>query len=75
MCKRGADRKKQRLVAEATRLASETVFTACGQPLENVSLFKHLGRWLLEDDFDWQAVTSNLKKAHEKWGRISRILA
>ena len=70
MCKRGADRKKRRLVAEATRLAS-----AYGQPLENVSLFKHLGRWLLEDDFDWQAVTSNLKKAHEKWGRISRILA
>ena len=50
------------------------MFSAYGQPLENVSSFKYLGRWLTENDSDWQAVTGNLKKARKKWGRISRIL-
>ena len=74
MCARGADRKKRRLAAEAARKARETVFHAYGQPLENVSLFKYLGRMVSDDDNDWPAVVRNLKKARKKWGRVSRIL-
>jgi hypothetical protein len=49
-------------------------FTAYGEKLERVEVFKYLGRLLSFDDNDIQAVRSNLKKARKVWSRISRVL-
>jgi hypothetical protein len=39
------------------------MFTAYGDKLERVEVFKYLGRLLAYDDNDTQAVRNNLKKA------------
>jgi hypothetical protein len=49
-------------------------FSAYGETLERVEVFKYLGRLLAFDDNDVQAVRSNLKKARGMWARISRVL-
>ena len=53
---------------------SERAFQAYGEPLENVTAFKYLGRVMTVSDDDWPAVVGNLKKARKIWGRLSRIL-
>ncbi|KAL7524453.1 hypothetical protein ACHAXR_000579 [Thalassiosira sp. AJA248-18] len=55
-------------------LALKQKFTAYGEELERVEVFKYLGRLLTYDDNDVQAVRSNLKKARKCWARISRVL-
>ena len=60
---------------EDTRRAREVVFTACGVPLESVSSFKHLGRISESTDEDWPALCTNLAKARQRWGMVSRVLA
>jgi hypothetical protein len=74
MCRKGADRKRQRLAKEDARRATEHVLMARGEPLESVSIFKYLGRLLSSNDDDWPAVHRNLSKARKSWARISRIL-
>ena len=54
--------------------ALDQEFTAYGEKLERVEVFKYLGRLLSFDDNDIQAVRSNLKKARKVWSRISRVL-
>ena len=49
-------------------------FTAYGEPLEQVDVFKYLGRLLAMDDNDMQAVRHNLRKARGVWKRISVLL-
>ena len=49
-------------------------FEAYGEPLENVTAFKYLGRVMTEGDDDWPEVVGNLRKAREIWGQLSRIL-
>jgi len=51
------------------------VFTANGVPLQAVSIFKYLGRQLSNQDTDWPAVYTNLKKTRQRWARVSRVLA
>jgi hypothetical protein len=48
-------------------------FTTYGEELENVEVFKYLGRLIAMDDIDNQAIRSN-KKARKCWVRISRVL-
>ena len=50
------------------------VFTAYGEELERVEVFKYLGRLLAFDDNDMQTVHSNLSKARKSWMRLSRLL-
>ena len=73
-CRRGADAKRRRHVLQDLRRADEIVFTACGVPLDRVSVFKYLGRVLSESDSDWPALYANLKKARKRWGMVSRVL-
>ena len=50
-------------------------FIVDGRELENVPSFRYLGRMLCNDDNDWLAVSTNIKKARARWGMVSRILA
>ena len=74
-CTRGAERKRRRLAEAETRESLERTFKAYGEPLQNVSTFRYLGRVLTAGDDDWIAVVGNLEKARRSWGRLSRILS
>jgi hypothetical protein len=50
------------------------MFTAYGEDLERVEVFKYLGRLLAYDNNDSQAMRANLKKARKSWARVSRVL-
>ena len=58
-----------------TRESSVRAFKAYGEPLENVTTFRYLGRVFTVGDNDWVAVVGNLGKARKSWGRLSRILS
>ena len=73
-CKRGAERKAQYAAAVKNARALEVEFTAYGEPLEQVDVFKYLGRLLAMDDNDMQAVRHNLRKARGVWKRFSVLL-
>ena len=73
-CRAGAARMRQRYAQSDSRRASEVVFTVNGEDLEQVSVFKYLGRPLSSSDSDWPAVYYNLKKARMRWMRVSRVL-
>ena len=74
LCREGWIRKKQHEAAEAARVALRKTFTAYGEDLERVEVFKYLGRLLAYDDNDSQAMRSNLKKARKSWAQVSRVL-
>ena len=73
-CKKGAERKQQRLEETETRENAERAFHAYGKPMEAVSEFRYLGRLLTATDDDWPAVAGNIRKARLSWGRLSRVL-
>ena len=74
-CARGGERKRQQISESETRESSKRGFEAYGEPLENVTTFRYLGRVLTEGDDDWLAVVGNLGGAQNIWGRLSRILS
>jgi hypothetical protein len=76
LCRDLCARKQQHAAARDSQLALKTRFTAYGEELEQVSVFKYLGRLLVCDDNDKDtlAMRSNLKKARKCWARISRVL-
>ena len=53
----------------------ERDFETYGEPLENVTEFKYLGRVLTAGDDDWPAVVGKIRKVRKSWGRSSRILS
>ena len=67
---KGAERKRRRLAETDTRENLERAFHAYGKPMEAVLEFRYLGRILTETDDNWTAVTGNIKKARESWGRL-----
>ena len=70
----GAEQKRRRLAEAETRESLERTFEAYGEPIQNVSEFRYLGRVLAAADNDLLAVVGNLGKARKSWGRLSRIL-
>ena len=72
LCKRGWERKRQHAAAVRSQEALERSFTAYGEELERVEVFKYMGRLIAYDDADTQAMRSNLRKA--PWGCWARIL-
>jgi hypothetical protein len=74
LCQEGWDKKVQHEAAETARVALTQSFTAYGDKLERLEMFKHLGWLLAYDDNDTQAMQGNLKKARKSWGRVSHIL-
>ncbi|EJK64199.1 hypothetical protein THAOC_15091 [Thalassiosira oceanica] len=59
----GGERKAQYAAAAANARAFEVEFTAYGETLERVEVFKYLGRLMAMDDNDMHAARHNLKKA------------
>jgi len=49
-------------------------FTIYGDKLEDVEVFKYLGRLLAMDDNDMPAVRANLLKARKVWKRLGKLL-
>ncbi len=73
-CKAGEERVRRRHLHEKARRASEDTFTANGQMLEKVHMFKYLGRLLVINDDDAPALARNLLRARSQWGRFSTVL-
>ena len=74
LCQKGAERKRRCLADEEARVGDETAITKYGIPLAMVIYFKYLGRLLLEEDKNWPAVLSNLRKARRKWEWMTRVM-
>jgi hypothetical protein len=74
MCKDGVARKVQYEAAERMHLALQQLFTAYGDELERVEVFKYLGRLLAYDNNDAPAVRGNIKKTRGIWARLSRTI-
>jgi hypothetical protein len=55
-------------------LALRQQFTVHGDVLEGVEVFRYLGRMLLQDDDDIQAVRSQLCKTRGTWARVGQVL-
>ena len=73
-CKKGAERRRQRLAEAETQESTERYFEVYGARIKNVIEFKYLGRVLTAGDDDWPAVVGNLGKAQKRWGRLARVL-
>ena len=73
-CRTGRERIVQTNANIANQRALEVGFTAYGEDLERVEVFKNLGRLMTMDDTDTQAIRSNLTKARKAWKMISRLL-
>jgi hypothetical protein len=74
LCQEGWDKKVQHEAAETARVALTQSFTAYGDKLERVEVFKYLGRLLAYDDNNTQAMQGNLKKGRKSCGQVSCIL-
>ena len=74
LCREGHAKKLQHQAAINSAHAVEQDFSAYGEMLEKVEVFKHLGRLLACNNNDIQAVRSNLRKARKCWGRILKVL-
>ena len=73
-CRVGTERRHQRDMAVQSALALRQQFTVHGDVLERVEVFRYLGRLLLQDDNDIQAVRSQLRKARGTWARVGQVL-
>jgi hypothetical protein len=65
LCQDLCTRKRQHAAARYSQLALEMQFTAYGKELEQVSVYKYLGRLLVCDDNDTQAMRGNLAKVQK----------
>ena len=73
-CQVGVERKKQREVAVTSALALRQQFSVYGDVLEQVEVFKYLGRLFAQDDDDIQAIHAQLQKARATWARVGQVL-
>jgi hypothetical protein len=73
-CREATERKVRQQAAVNSARDLNVSFTAYGQSLERVEVFKYLGRLLAMNDNDMSAVRANLKKARKCWTMFSRLL-
>ena len=73
-CSIGAERRIQREAAVTLALALQCTVTVHGDVLEQVEVFKYLGRLLAQDDDDVQAVRQQIRKARGTWTRVGQVL-
>ena len=64
----------QRKAVSNSAVAMDAKFYAYGEELEQVEVFKYLGRVIAFDDDDTQVVRGNLKKAHCVWAHVLHVL-
>jgi hypothetical protein len=57
-----------------SQCALECMFSANGEELERVEVFKYLGWLISHDDADNQAMQSSLRRACGCWAWVSRVL-
>jgi hypothetical protein len=74
-CIKATATRARRQDAKVQQQSTQVRFLVNGCQVKNVSEFKYLGRILDSKDSDIPAVEQNLRKARQKWGRISRILS
>ena len=67
-------RKKQQEVAVTSALAIRQQFFIHGDDLEQVEVFKYLGRLLAQDDEDIQAIHNQLRKACAMGACVGQVL-
>ena len=70
----GEERKRRRLVEEEQRAEAELASTAYGIPLALITLFNYFGKFILVADNNLPEVVNNLRRAHQKWARLNRML-
>ena len=73
-CKRMGANLQQHLNAEVATRTLEETFTTYGVDLEQVEVFKYLGRYLAYADNDAPTICKNLGKARAMRGRLLRVL-
>ncbi len=66
-CRVGMDQRLQRESAISLALALRRKFNVNGTVLEWVKVFKYLGRLLVQDDDDAQAIRQQMRKARGVW--------
>ena len=66
-------RTRREAITTAHTAMTQTV-SINGTPLEQVTTFSYLGRYITCNNSDWPAVYKNLKKARQKWALIARPL-
>jgi hypothetical protein len=74
LCQRGWERKSQHAAVAHSQQALDCVFTCNREELERVEVFKYLGRLIVYNDADTQAIRSNLRKARGCWAWILHVL-
>jgi hypothetical protein len=74
LCQQGWERKWQHAAALHSQEALGRSFTAYGEELERVEVFKYLGQLVAYDDANTQAMRSNLRKAGGCWAWILHML-
>ena len=55
-------------------LALRQQFSVNGEALEQVEVFRYLGRLLAQDDDDIQAICAQLRKARGTWAPVGQVL-
>jgi hypothetical protein len=73
-CQIGVEWKQQREAAVASALALQQQFLVQGNVLEQVEVFKYLGRLMSQDDDDIQAIRAQIRKARSTWAHIGQVL-
>ena len=66
---------RKRHYVPVQRAASLVVFHANNQIIENVPVFKYLGRYLERNDLDDSAIRARIMVARSTWGRMFRVLS
>ena len=74
-CRMRASRRARHAVAARCADATEHSFTAYGEPLRRVEVFKYLGRVVAYDDTDVPAARRQLSRARAVWGRLRKVIA
>ena len=70
----GMARQQQQEAAVASALALCCQFTVPGDTLEKVKVFKYLGRMMVQDDYNIQAMQHQLCKARRTWAWVGQVL-
>jgi hypothetical protein len=74
LCREGQARKNQYTTVTAPSMAFKEQFTAYGEELKKIEVFKYLDRLLEYDDNDARTVTSNLCKTRKCGVGILKVL-
>jgi hypothetical protein len=73
-CQVGAEKQRQRETVVTAALALRQQYTIHGDVLEQVEIYKYLGRMMAQDNNNAQAIPVQLRKARATWARVGKVL-